>query len=230
VRERPILFSAEMVRAILERGKTQTRRIVKPQPSSYATVTDTGISHVPHTAASISRDFRCPYGVPGDRLWVKEGARVVNATTGEHAWWSVEYVAGGSISGTGAMPGPWFPSTSRRADGSPRFASPIHLPRWASRITLEVVLSDRVERVQEITEEDAIDEGAERNTVEPGRWEPDWGYRRRCRHYPDGCECFPHNTAREWFAELWDSINGPGSWASNPWVRVIEFRRVGGEA
>lgn len=105
--------------------------------------------------------------------------------------------------------------------------SSLHLPRWLSRTTLEIT-GVRVERLQAISEADAISEGAERNDS-PGNnpeWEPDWGYRTRCIHYPNGCECFPHYTAKEWFEDVWKSINGEGSWAANPWVWVIEFRRV----
>ena len=149
---------------------------------------------------------KCPYGVPGDRLWVKETFCYGLTEDGLDG---VCYRATDDF----CCEGRWRPS--------------IHMPRRASRITLEVV-GVRVDRLQSISEEDAQAEGAERNVIGSERWHPEYGFRNRCIHYPEGCECFPHACAKDWYAKLWDSINGEGSWASNPWVWVVEFRRVGG--
>ncbi len=191
-KERPILFSGEMVRAILEGRKTQTRRVVKPQPCEmnvwHGAIYD-GEIDLDKTPCMESRS--CPYGVPGDRLWVREtfctgsfydcfqedGAICYRATAGNTT--ETDCAA-------------WRPS--------------IHMPRHASRITLEVT-SVRVERVQNISEEDAKEEGVEHFLIPP-----------------DGGSA-PHI---EGFRKLWDSINAKRGfgWAANPWVFVIEFRRV----
>jgi hypothetical protein len=103
--------------------------------------------------------------------------------------------------------------------------SSIHMPRWASRITLRIT-GVRVERVQEITEEQAIAEGAEKNAANPANWLPEFGYRPHCVHYPDGCDCHPLPTARDYFASLWAKINGAESWNANVWVWCVSFERV----
>lgn len=173
MKERPILFSGPMVRAILEGRKTQTRRVVKPQPAHIA-----GIGTVLNIDTITGK--ACPYGKPGDRLWVRE------------TWDGVRLDGGGAL-------------VSYRADGDKpvtddgRWHPSIHMPRWASRITLEVV-SVRVERLQEISEEDAMAEGVALAE----------NYRGPVAH----------------FASLWEQINGLGSWNANPWVWVVEFRRV----
>ena len=187
MKERPILFSAPMVRAILAGTKTQTRRAVKPQPN---------IVHAIYGDASIDTNliFRagdqrihCPYGQPGDRLWVRETwtQACVRPRQGDEVF----YRADGEVAPEFE---PWIPS--------------IHMFRWASRITLEIV-SLRVERLHGISEADAMAEGAEpyRLPVNPAR--------EALRHV-DG------------FHHLWNSINGPGSWDANPYVWVVEFKRV----
>lgn len=191
MKERPILFSGPMVRAILDGTKTQTRRVVKPQfaadaiPVEMPATDPAGGWVVPghsgvwwcDAAANPDDVRRCPYGQPGDRLWVREAwarTRVFGAEM-------VVYREGDNRTDYG---GPWKPS--------------IHMPRWASRITLEIT-SVRVERLQDISEADAIAEGV----------------------YTD-----PASPAYDAYAQLWDEINGPGSWAANPWVWVLEFRRL----
>lgn len=196
-REHPILFSGPMARAILEGRKSVTRRVVKPQP----VVGDGGCwypepprktahrarhyANDAHLRKGLARDF-CPYGTPGDRLWVRE-------TWGKLDMGSVCYRADDEP----AVP----------ADG--RWRPSIHMPRWASRITLEVT-EVRVQRLQEISEEDAKAEGVEAVPFcKAGR--------------PDGME---HVEA---FEGLWTDINGkrPGcSWDANPFVWVISFRRL----
>lgn len=176
--ERPIIFRGPMVRALLAGTKTQTRRVVKPQP-----VRDRGVLLE-----------RCPYGAPGDLLWVRE--TFIHEPAG-YCW-----EASVSIPCRPAI-------TVYRADseGDSRGAgwSPsIHMPRWASRITLEIT-GVHVERVQEISEADAMAEGAAPLLVPP-----------------DGGST-PHV---EGYRALWMALHGPGSWDANPWVWVIGFRRV----
>ncbi|MCC6454470.1 MAG: hypothetical protein IT328_05965 [Caldilineaceae bacterium] len=181
--DRPIIFSAEMVRAILEGRKTQTRRVIKPQPDHFHKFSD-GILR-PQIGL---REIECLYK-PGMTLWVRE------AFTGD---WR----------GNG-QPSPTF--INYRADSeipeqyssNAYWRSPIHMPRWASRITLEVV-SVRVERVQDISDDDAVEEGVDRtNTSIP-------------------------TYAIQRYRKLWDTINAKRgySWESNPWVWAITFRRL----
>ena len=214
-KERPILFSGPMVRAILEGRKTQTRRIIKPQPPSYLQPpnrefrpihgTDLwGAFAVAGSAAAVrSQDtIKCPYGKPGDRLWVRE-------TWGHN---------------------PEGPGYVYRSDGDfdmkfhgDRWRPSIHMPRWASRITLEVT-GVRVERLRDISEEDALAEGVERGN---GRWMVgDESYQRDIYGFWVPGRHERHNAPSHAFRSLWESINGPGSWDANPFVWVVEFRRV----
>lgn len=206
MRERPILFSGPMVRAILAGRKTVTRRVLQPQPPEDDAPLATGWFHPeasdggpgPHTFGVYGSDWhvRCPYGAPNDRLWVREAwaARDVRSEWAlsvglvEEPFCGVggdEIIYRADDDGTRARPPRWF--------------SPLYMPRWASRLTLEIV-SVRVERLQEIAEADARAEG---------------------------CGDPPFGTRRETFAILWDAINGKRApWESNPWVWRVEFRRV----
>lgn len=222
MKEHPITFNETMVRAILEGRKTQTRRIIKPQP---------GIES--------GQRMHCPYGQVGDRLWVREA-------------WAEEHplaIQDGRYSqpGRAGIPGP--PPVSYRiiyrADGEPLQvwrngdqsypywtrsgpASQIdadfptvcsnyqrggqaiywhpsaHMPRWASRTTLEIT-GIRVERLNAISEADAKAEGCCARTYRDGRG---------------------HEPATVEYRCLWESIYGPGSWDANPYVWVIEFNRI----
>lgn len=198
MKERPILFSAPMIRAVLAGTKTQTRRLVKPAPppdlphsggTSWLWSEKLGnfqpYGTVGHIPMPMKMGIRCPFGVIGDRLWVRESFRM-SASGGE-----VHYPA--SLSDYDrAEKGPWKPS--------------IHMPRAASRIDLDVT-GVRVERLQDITPSDAIAEGI-------------FGDGRYATEPP-----LPYPVAT--FKKLWDSINGGrGSWASNPWVWAVSFRRV----
>jgi len=206
--DRPIIFSGESVRAILAGQKTVTRRVIKPQPtlphydewlhadgSVGAAFSGRGI------VGGAAVDVRwCPYGKPGDRLWVRETFRET---------WDIdqtpvmEYQAGGTriIAGQSVRHG-----AHRCTSVLPRWRPSIFMPRWASRITLEIV-SVRVERVCEITEEDAIAEGVKFGTYRPNE----------CR-----------TCARVAFMDTWDALNAKRgfSWDSNPWVFVVEFKRA----
>lgn len=229
MKERPILFSAPMVRAILDGSKTQTRRIIKPQPPAYLQPPSREFRPVHGTdlwgafavygnaAAVRSQDtITCPYGKPGDRLWVRETFTVVGydedrdqilgkAGPPDEPWWGVRPKGKASL-----FSGKWRPS--------------LFMPRWASRITLEVV-SVRVERLTSISGNDAEAEGIERCD------NPDHGFinavggeigRLGC----PGCGGDPDGEAIKAFRRLWESINGPGSWDANPWVWVVEFKRI----
>jgi hypothetical protein len=185
VREKPILFSGPMVKAILEGRKTQTRRVIKPQPDYFEVM-----------GQPISWDkgaLNPPYGKIGDRLWVRETfANLPYLHPLPHH--KISYRADGEIQMFGSEK--WKPS--------------IFMPRWASRITLEVT-GVRVERLQDISEEDAIAEGA---PVEDfyGEW-----------LVPDPMPQKPS----QWYRDLWDKINAKKCpWSSNPWVWVISFKRL----
>lgn len=185
MKERPILFSGPMVRAILDGRKTMTRRIVKPQPGDHHSDEGYGAMH------------RCPFEV-GMRLWVREKWRPYS---GVHKR-IIEFPDGGFIPVESA-PEVWSSPKTRVPNG---WCPSIHMPRWASRITLEIV-SIRVERLDTISEADAAAEGVSLE-LESTPW---------------GVLPTPFWWA---FRNLWQSINGPGSWNDNPWVWVIEFKRV----
>ena len=242
MKDRPIVFSEMMVRPIIAGRKTQTRRLAKPQPiidrSSGSWVVQHnggGFKNYLYSwplDGSVNNVFlaeQCPYGVPGDRLWVKESFWM-------HDDPNAFDIADGNCVDTDGNHRMIGYAASMDSDAErcarelgARKRPSIHMPRWASRVALEVA-SVRFERVQDISEEDAIAEGAERNDS-PGMtpdWEPEWGYRTLCVHYPDGCECFPNATARDWFVDLWKRINRKHSWRDNPWVWVVEFKAITG--
>ncbi|MFU3727937.1 hypothetical protein [Pseudomonas aeruginosa] len=199
-KERPILFSGPMVRVILEGRKTVTRRAMKPQSvldGHFWTYGGAGWSDRINSLTPVaghSLAARCPYGQPGDRLWVREAwaCTLVAQAPGEE-W--VVYREGDNRTDYG---GPWKPS--------------IHMPRWASRILLEIT-AVRVERLQDISEEQAQAEGVKGE---------------QCDHARQACAdigCWG-DTTKGAFGFLWESLNGEGSWAATPWVWVVEFKRV----
>ncbi|HBP0696565.1 TPA: hypothetical protein L5Q50_000351 [Pseudomonas aeruginosa] len=205
MKERPILFNDQMVRAILEGRKTVTRRVVKPQPDFLGSMVDPNTPFKTLDAGLHAR-ITCPYGEPGDRLWVREAwaadAQVdaiapSDLSQGEPIW----YPADLSVRQTGC---------SMISKG--RVRPSIHMPRWASRILLEIT-AVRVERLQDISEEQAQAEGVKGE---------------QCDHARQACAdigCWG-DTAKGAFGFLWESLNGEGSWAANPWVWVVEFKRV----
>ena len=188
-RERPILFSGPMVRALLDGRKTQTRRIVKtrwlPLVEECVRVNGRWVWY------TVDYDLTTPYGEPGDRLWVRETCWLRPHRTreqmrnGADTWPPVIYEAHG-------------PDADELRSWGWKKSPSIHMPRWASRLTLEVT-GVRVERVQEISEADARAEG-----------------------FDDTPELGP----RQHFIGTWIALNGVESWQANPWVWVIEFRRV----
>lgn len=218
-RELPILFKGEMVRAILEDHKTQTRRVIKPQPSEgVLRPIPHGTMEYPKWGQPIAgylcgfdgikdlqgsgrlKPWRCPYGKPGDHLWVRETFCPLDSdhwTPGmDKPLDRIAYKAScDDVSGD---------SERCRKELGYKWRPSIFMPRFASRLTL-VVTDVRVERVQEISEEDAQAEGC------------DVGCRK-----PD-CDC-----ARQKFAELWNLINGKRGfgWEANPWVWAVTFARA----
>ncbi|RUF78477.1 hypothetical protein IPC825_25075 [Pseudomonas aeruginosa] len=219
MKERPILFTGPMVRAIIEGRKTVTRRVMKYQPHEDASVTvgnynvtvvDRHGEQQPGPEAfgawwsDGERGCICPHGEPGDRLWVREAwaadAQVdaiapSDLSQGEPIW----YPADLSVRQTGC---------SMISKG--RVRPSIHMPRWASRILLEIT-AVRVERLQDISKEQAKAEGV-RDAGE-GSFDVE-----DSKHFAAD--------PRESFASLWSSINGESSWDANPWVWVVEFKRV----
>jgi len=200
-----------MVRAILDGRKTQTRRIMKQQPDTIVgdgeKITGAGWWYE-KGQFRLNRltvaNFLCQYGKVGDRLWVREKCRVASVTSGgPNAWYAMEYAAGGGGHiQHGEIPGKKFPSRSHNVDQSLRWQPSIHMPRWASRITLEIT-DIRVEQLRSITVGESINEGI---TIQD------------CRRV--------NGSAVDAFRELWESISGKESWDANPWVWVVEFKRV----
>jgi hypothetical protein len=215
VKERPILSSAPMVRALLAGTKTQTRRVVKcnSQIAAVGTAADWS-RHKAHPAMQDPRivligedgmpfSIPCPYGQPGDRLWVREAHALQNRY--KNVWCT--YAADGEHK---IVPAPALVNVAR-----PGLHPSIHMPRWASRILLEVT-EVRIERLQEISEDDAIAEGVER------AGERFKGYLPLVH---DG-KVHDLALAKSSYSQLWEFINGPGSWQANPWVWVVEFKRL----
>jgi len=210
VKEHPILFSGEMVRAILDGRKTQTRRLVRLPPGYehgevYGYEGSYNGRHCLACDPGPSRAILCPFGVPGDRLWVRETWRDGQYAVGKE--WDFDDRVGYRASFVGDPALKWKPS--------------IHMPRWASRLTLEVV-SVRVERLQDITEADAQAEGVDSGApwFPPGQWSPPDEDPRQVG-YGRG------NFALQNFRALWEHINGKRApWASNPWVWVVTFKTL----
>jgi hypothetical protein len=219
VKERPILFSTEMVRAILEGRKTQTRRVVKPRQVSLADAE--AIDHVGNGEFVPVRNkrhgpfaFKCPYGQPGDILWVRE------------TWaWGKRFSEDYALTlETIPKAKPEYAEIWYLADdGLERWKPSIHMPRWAARLFL-TVKSVRIERLQEITEEDAKAEGAQPE-IEIRSFED-----------ADYCEKTGYRYA---FSKLWDSINAKPrpvyeegrivSYVSYPWEDIQEMRTYMGK-
>ena len=190
-KERPIIFSGPMVRALLAGTKTQTRRVMSER-------------HRWHFIEACGDLALCPYGLPGDRLWVRETFAKIDGQT--RPWIETDYRA-------------TYAHGDRLGDHlgiKKRWTPAIHMPRAASRITLEIT-EVRVERLQEISEADAVAEGCARLPLQdgPGAW---WSAD------VDAGPALHGRTARDAYRLLWESINGPGSWDANPWVWVIAFK------
>lgn len=224
MKKRPILFSGPMVRAILEGRKTQTRRVAKVfdihRKMKGAPVQWAGAVHPARESGFVSwypgnhqglpeftqkqyaKGFECPYGKPGDRLWVRETWQVRDETS--------YYTKADNKRHHTTHPGcaeVW--EKTQPPEACPAWRSPLFMPRWASRITLEIT-GVRVERLQDISEADARAEGIR--------------YHEASKTYGEGL-CF--GTATAAFQHLWDRINGKAHpWQSNPWCWVVAFRLI----
>jgi hypothetical protein len=192
MKERPILFSGPMVRALLAGTKTQTRRAFSPRMEKLmrAAAAMGEVSHFLDEGSMQPNDLDYvrsffPYGQPGDRLWVRE----THNTHGGLATYRAD--------------GDWIADYHREEPQQPRlrWVPAIHMPRAVSRITLEIT-GVRVERLQDISDPDALAEGCSHDDMRHG------------------------DRLASVYARLWEDINGPGAWAQNPWVWVVEFERA----
>ncbi|ENX5203908.1 hypothetical protein ACSAZQ_004482 [Salmonella enterica] len=211
--ERGMIFNGEMVRAILEGRKTQTRRVLATYQDAVKFCPEWDVNgkqifivlgEKDHTGMNpVITAIPCPFGQPGDRVWVRETFRVHSRATDvatlvyrasvRNSWTEQTHRVPIAVCDKPATPEKWTPS--------------IHMPRWASRILLEIT-DVRVERLRDLSEEDAKSEGI---TPPAGGVLPGWEYRIN-------------------FRDLWMDIYGTDSWEANPWVWVIEFKRVEGAA
>ncbi|HFE3481497.1 TPA: hypothetical protein ACF3IV_001856 [Enterobacter hormaechei] len=211
MKERGMIFNGEMVRAILDGRKTQTRRIINPQPEATLSGSLSGKwLNRPLNGLLLPKiediAIHCPFGVVGDRIWVRETWARYNIDQNSH---DIAYRA--TTPADWPEEGRWRPS--------------IHMPRWASRIMLEIT-DVRVERLQDISEEDAKAEGLAEITKDgslfkfgipdrdgyPGADDNGWPWTEWERNPVDS------------YCKLWQSIYGEESWQANPWVWVIEFK------
>lgn len=231
MKERPILFNGEMVRAILAGQKTQTRRPIPVYPDAFdglrREIHDGQVHFWASGAELPTHKFSCPHGQPGDRLWVRETFCTFEQSNGsqgvaycadtEDGWYSpCETLTGGYPSHCSCHPGCEGCTAGR---WKPTWRPSIHMPRWASRITLEIT-DVREERVQNITSDGAIAEGAyEVRKVGDDIAHATWTM--------DGLD-WRYDTPREAFAATWDSLyaaRGLG-WNVNPLVWVVTFKRA----
>lgn len=205
MKERPILFSAPMVRALLDGSKTQTRRVVKLphsnplgkwEPTTFGGPnggrTAKGDAVAEQGAIWHTRTGECicsPHGQPGDRRWAREAWRTVTEAN--------------NLPPRDLTPAHriWYESNSPHQPGAGKLRPSMFMPRWASRITLEIT-SVRVERLNDINRGDAMAEGCPFPNMAQG------------------------DDPRKWYADLWNAINGPGSWDANPFVWVVEFKKL----
>jgi hypothetical protein len=225
MKERPILFSGPMVRAILDGKKTQTRRVVKNahgtfwdhagyQPRLNLLTRKFDWIHTDGDKNQYGPDIRSPFGLPGDRLWVRETWGVFNNER------TLAFI--GKVKSKSDVDLPC--SVAYRADQENlpdgAWRPSIHMPRWASRIVLEVT-GVRVERLQDIGEEDAMAEGIREFTKDG-----------QLKKYAHDDELYPWRsmarTPRDAFQRLWFETYGEADncWGDNPWVWVVEFRRL----
>ncbi|HCD2907194.1 hypothetical protein N5I54_25740 [Klebsiella quasipneumoniae] len=214
MKERGMIFNGEMVRAILDGRKTQTRRPIKWKQTRFTEIgeREDGSKWPWSEDAEHACDFwhPCPFGAVGDRIWVRETFCTVDDTQYGGGKW-VDYRATPKFEAS--HPAGWdcAPNDAEALKWRPS----IHMPRWASRILLEIT-DVRVERLNAISQEDAQAEGMELTGWRPTYSDPDSG----------GEVLTPYDN----FAQLWESIYGEESWKANPWVWVIEFKRVEGGA
>lgn len=230
MKERPMIFNGEMVRAILDGRKTQTRRMLTPRHlemiGKAAQVgecypLESGQQHA--NSQSYYREW-CPFGVVGDRIWVRETWADVN----HEGCPAVAYRADSEVRDLNEEDGDeqdpnlekywfanWYPDLISGTEG--KWTPSIHMPRWASRITLEIT-GVRVERLQNISNEDVDAEG----------FAGDYPTSALPSLFPGEPSDWSHLSMRDCYGVLWKSIYGEESWKANPWVWVIDFRRIEG--
>lgn len=246
MKEKPILFNTDMVQAILSGRKTQTRRVLdcthpvvtgfEPNGShGYWKGTAKSEAVIQQYISTFPFTIKCPFGVVGERLWVRETftqgyeATLLKDEGDDMDAVSIIYKADGKElyrecpKEVAENWGDW----SCDGEGDPVFKPSIHMPRWASRLLLEIT-AIRVERLNDISEQDAQTEGVEAVSVpdnvpvEGGYTKADramWkGYQKNERAYRD--------TAKDSFLSLWQSVYGAKSWSANPWVWVVEFKVI----
>lgn len=230
MKERPVLFNGDMVRAILDGRKTQTRRVMKTQPSANFSPMNMALE-LDYTArwftpgvvdkdgylqpakkqmfgvADEDEGYACPLGAVGDRLWVRETWQAIHDSLDEFGYVDERTYAPSILKEKDSYWHTVFAESygeENREDRGFPWRPAIHMPRWASRILLEIT-SVRVKRLQDISEEDAKAEGVapSAHAITP-----------------------PEAIYRVGFLNLWCSIYGEESWQANPWCWVIEFRRM----
>ena len=233
VQEKPIPFNSEMVNAILDGRKTQTRRVITPKPGENIVGFQSWIhqdkqlwTEQIHTSDplhnKLGKDYKCPYGQPGSQLWVRETwATSLSLDSMSPSDIGIAARRAGYNSKESPKSDLWYMADMHyRQWGSEKTSlgksrPSIHMPRWASRIQLEIT-DVRVERLQEITEADVCAEMGRDGWIRDGLWAlPNW-------------EGGPFDSAQKMFAHLWDSIykdRGFG-WEANPFVWVVEFKKV----
>ncbi len=222
IKSRPIPFSAPMVQALLEGRKSQTRRMVKPQPTK-----DANSMGWVHSSSDRTREGRflwlqgarsevikCPFGKVGDVLWVRETLQLkCLVPTNLNSSSNLEVAAIYKTNPDKAFV--WKGNAKRE------YIPSIHMPRWASRLTLEIT-AIKVERLQDISEENAIAEGVIFESNVPATLE---GIPLHRHYVPIGKgEVISGWDAQDCYGNLWESLNGKDSWDANPWVWVIEFK------
>nr|MBL8412756.1 hypothetical protein [Dechloromonas sp.] len=215
MKERPILFSSLMVRALLNCTKSQTRRVaIKTSQPRAVYITDfdaTECSIEIENKHSGDRYWKsCPYGQPGDRLWVREAFAIVPRTAYRCSEGVQQTLRPDDDHDAAIYREGWARSRSGF-----RWRPSIHMPRWASRLLLEIT-SVSIERLNNISEADAKAEGLHYDDEIPfnGPW------------FIGACEPDGFANPVDAYRELWESINGTGSWEENPWVWVVQFKRV----
>ncbi|WP_154935565.1 hypothetical protein [Klebsiella michiganensis] len=251
MKERGMIFNGEMTRAILDGRKTQTRRIMKVQPSEDFTpmnmALETDYKARWYTPGIVDKDgylqpaskevfgvsnenegYSCPFGAVGDRIWVREAFRVHSRATDvatlvykaseRNSWTEQTHRVPVAVCNKPATPEKWTPS--------------LHMPRWASRILLEIT-DVRVERLNAISEEDAIAEGMQGVICPCCKGDSEYStsqYDAETLAVVDEIPCRACESNRSKFFTLWDSIYGYGQHCIGEWVWVIEFKRVEGGA
>ncbi|MFV8845129.1 hypothetical protein [Serratia fonticola] len=236
MKERPVLFNGDMVRAILDGRKTQTRRVMKPQPEPCDYVDEHGKprgghswpSNIFQTMLHVEEELQngkgdwvglvgdaCPFGDIGDRLWVRETFMDLTGTGIEANTGLYEGYAYRADTPPGSL------GDETRKEYKLKWTPSLHMPRKACRLVLEIT-NVRVERLNSISEEDALAEGIRRTDNNFGNGPAYCDY--MLANLNDVAEWY--NRPSDSFISLWQSIYGAESWQHSPWVWVIEFKRV----